>query len=388
MKFKVAFILILVVSSVFAQSELRSRRPLRLSTPQPEEVNKEAYSKIPDEYRSSVENTINRKASMVADAETVNKFNIEIDPKVWTNNCGRGVIYYNGGCWHKYDKDGRLIQFGNEKEFEELIWCNKRKNELIVEFWKDNKIVDNALSNAVKNASANVLRSSNLSNRGSLLSRRMLRRQNERESQGQRQEEIIKERERRRKELESRFKEEERRRQEEAAEEERKKEAAKKVVDAKIDTFLKEYLGVQFGDSIEKFETHKDLLSYDFRIEIKEIPVLKKIKHFDKAMGFSLYGKLYKIIFYCEIDKKYSENSVDQQIEQDLVDIFIQFGFQSDISKGAKALLVDNLTSYDLNYYKNNYNCWRRGVEIIDYRVQKKVDEQEKAKGETFPEAK
>lgn len=159
MKFKISLILILVGSSVFAQIMTRSHRALHSSAPQPGEVNKEAYSKIPDVYRSSMESEINRKASLVADAETVNKFNIEIDPKAWTNNCGRGVIYYNGGCWHKYDKDGRLIQFGNEKEFEELIWCNKRKNELIVEFWKDNKIVDNAFSNAVKNASANVLRS-------------------------------------------------------------------------------------------------------------------------------------------------------------------------------------------------------------------------------------
>lgn len=36
----------------------------------------------------------------------------------------------------------------------------------------------------------------------------------------------------------------------------------------------------------------------------------KRYKLFDKAKGKFVAGKLYLIAFYCEIDKKYSENSV------------------------------------------------------------------------------
>ena len=82
----------------------------------------------------------------------------------------------------------------------------------------------------------------------------------------------------------------------------------KKVADAKIVAFLKEYLNVTFGDDIGRFPVRPE--DKDERIPAvgvcRCIPVVKKFKYLDKAYGRFEDGKLYRVDFYCDIDKKYS----------------------------------------------------------------------------------
>lgn len=101
------------------------------------------------------------------------------------------------------------------------------------------------------------------------------------------------------------------------------------VLDAKINSFLKEYVGAQFGDSIEKFpDPTTGRRRNDSRC--RKIHVLKKFQYFDSAYGVFIDGKLYEIRFYVDVDKKYSVDSMNQRINQTLADIAVTLGLDSD----------------------------------------------------------
>ena len=63
-----------------------------------------------------------RKAQESATREACEKFGVAIEPDGWTNGCGKGVLVFgaDGKCY-KYDRDGRLLRFGNARDFEELV---------------------------------------------------------------------------------------------------------------------------------------------------------------------------------------------------------------------------------------------------------------------------
>lgn len=107
------------------------------------------------------------------------------------------------------------------------------------------------------------------------------------------------------------------------------KEVEQNVIDAKIDAFIKEYLGVQFGDGIDKFPQKMERYGSLMDNRARVIPVLKKFKYFDKAEGLFEDGKLYGVRFYADIDAKYSIDSTNEKINQALADMAVTFGLAS-----------------------------------------------------------
>ena len=61
------------------------------------------------------------------------------------------------------------------------------------------------------------------------------------------------------------------------------KEVEQNVIDTKIDAFLKEYLGVAFGDSIEKYPETIEGRLYWAKNRIRIIPVQKRFQYFSPA---------------------------------------------------------------------------------------------------------
>ena len=116
------------------------------------EAARQACAKIPEEHRKAVESEIGKMAYTEATREAGEKFGLLIVPKDWTNTCGKGVLLGSYMECYKYAPDGRLVQYGNRTNFEELVWCDRRRDELVVQFWNDRAVVDAALSNAVASA--------------------------------------------------------------------------------------------------------------------------------------------------------------------------------------------------------------------------------------------
>lgn len=142
-------------------------------------------------------------------------------------------------------------------------------------------------------------------------------------------------------EAEAVAKEEERKRAE--SEKAAKEAEEKKAVDAKIDAFLKEHLGVQFGDSIDKFSGGEK--------NCRVIPVLKKFKYFNKAYGKFIDGKLYSVLICADIDEKFSVDSTREKIEQAFADLAVTLDLQStafNVTEGTMRLPqgYKNLSSY------------------------------------------
>lgn len=189
----------------------------------------------------------------------------------------------------------------------------------------------------------------------------------------------------------------------------------KKVVDAKIDSFLKEYLGVQFGDSIDKFPEEMEIASFTNLGAIpvpkpRVIPVLKNFKYFDKAYGYFFEGKLYSVNFYVDIEEKYSIDSINPKIDQSIADLAVSLGLVSTAFNGnIPSRDKSNHSSYYFNrFWKDNSsvrgvairpmrmleavpNGFRRyGVGISDnnlrHRLEANVRRKANAEGETLPD--
>ena len=180
------------------------------------------------------------------------------------------------------------------------------------------------------------------------------------------------------------------------------KEVEQNVIDAKINAFIKEYLGVQFGDSIDKFPQKMERYGSHMDSIARQIPVLKKFRYFDKAEGRFEDGKLYGIRFFADIDKKYSIDSTNEQIAQTLADMAVTFGLSSTaFSEHRRGLLGRRQLEAEVysSYYLGKYNgeCapagFRRCGALIEDRKlsQKYRDEKyarERAAGERLPDAK
>ena len=173
------------------------------------------------------------------------------------------------------------------------------------------------------------------------------------------------------------------------------KEVEKNVVDAKIDAFLKEYLGVQFGDSIDKFP---EMIDNRHTME-RVVPVLKKFKYFDKAVARFTHGKLYRVVFIADIDAKYSLDSTNEKMEQVFADLGVTLGLAStafNTKQGAKT--VDNAsknpTSYTLYRHVEPHDWFhfgdirpprgfrRYGASISDYGLEKRLEEEARKRNE------
>ena len=222
--------------------------------------------------------------------------------------------------------------------------------------------------------------------------------------------------------------EEERKRAE--AEKAAKEAEEKKAVDAKIDAFLKEHLGVQFGDSIDKFPGEKQDANPNTRrgallrsrglageptnsADTRNIPVLKKFKYFDKAYGKFFEGKLYRVEFRANIDKKYSFDSTSEKINQAVADLAATLGLESSAFKDEPWHGVDSApshayfrsmtsaprTSYTLDKIFQSYleDVWVYTVSFEDAGLRNRLREEKRkaeaeerrkknAEGETLPD--
>lgn len=150
MRGKIVCALFAVGCCSFGQGLLRCKEsPSRPAVP---EAARQACAKIPEEHREAVGSEIRKMAYTEATREAGEKFGLLIVPDDWTNVCGKGVLLGSYMEYYKYAPDGRLVQYGNRTNFEELVWCDRRRDELVVQFWNDRAIVDAALSNAVASA--------------------------------------------------------------------------------------------------------------------------------------------------------------------------------------------------------------------------------------------
>ena len=131
------------------------------------EAAQQACAKIPEEHREAVGSEIRKMAYTEATREAGEKFGLLIVPDDWTNVCGKGVLLGSYMEYYKYAPDGRLVQYGNRTNFEELVWCDRRRDELVVQFWNDRAVVDAALSNAVASTERAVVNGTRLGGRPS-----------------------------------------------------------------------------------------------------------------------------------------------------------------------------------------------------------------------------
>lgn len=187
----------------------------------------------------------------------------------------------------------------------------------------------------------------------------------------------------------------------EAEREAAKKAEDKKAVDAKIVAFIKEYLGVQFGDSIDKFP---DSITDDSKDRCRAIKLLKKFKYFDKAAGYFYCGQLYGVMLYTDLNEKYSIDSRNEKMFQTIVDLAVTFGIPDTKYDSSR-----NLTSYYLYtkigsvcyglmgdgfdpvfYYSPPKGYMRYGAAIVDKEFVSRLKEEARlkknAEGETLPD--
>lgn len=181
-------------------------------------------------------------------------------------------------------------------------------------------------------------------------------------------------------------------------------EVSQNVIDTKIDAFLKEYLGAQFGDSIDLYPTLINDSNWN-KGRLRYIKVKKPFGYLDKAMGRFEDGKLYSISFVADIDRKYSEDSTNERINQTLADLAVTFGLASDaFARGRRGGLLgvrsdrsgnDARSSYNLSSYNGEISVEgfrRRGAVIENWKLRQKIekdaDARRRAAGEVLPEKK
>ena len=168
------------------------------------------------------------------------------------------------------------------------------------------------------------------------------------------------------------------------------KEVEQNVIDTKIDAFLKEYLGIAFGDSIEQYPQ-----TLDGRKMLRVIPVLKKFQYFDKALASFYDGKLYSVEFFADIDVKYSIDSTNERIDQALADMAVTFGIASDSFNSQMLRLREATSSYFLGKCNDELapkGFRRRGAKITNWKLCQKLKKEKRARecaaGEQLPELK
>ena len=83
-----------------------------------------------------------------------------------------------------------------------------------------------------------------------------------------------------------------------------------KTPDAAVDAFLRDYVGVQFGDDISKIKGFED--------ECYMIPMKKNFHYFTKAACYYRKGKLYRVQIMADIGTEYSQNSTDAQLKKSM----------------------------------------------------------------------
>lgn len=286
MRGKIVCALFAVGCCAFGQGLLRCKEsPSRPAVP---EAARQACAKIPEEHREAVGSEIRKMAYTEATREAGEKFGLLIVPKDWTNTCGKGVLLGSYMEYYKYAPDGRLVQYGNRTNFEELVWCDRRRDELVVQFWNDRAIVDAALSNVV--ASAKRAAVSAVPGRSSLAGLRARRAQKEAE---------------------------------------REEEAKRKVRDERM-VFLPKYrvafkalTGYEMGQKIGE-----EMLGRER--EWKSVKLAKPYRYFTDCTLEVCDGCLYRVSMSFRSDGKYSWKSLEAEAEAVRKDLAGRFGMEEE----------------------------------------------------------
>lgn len=288
MRGKIVCALFAVGCCAFGQGLLRCKgSPSRPAVP---EAARQACAKIPEERREAVESEIREMAYTEATREAGEKFGLLIVPDDWTNVCGKGVLLkrFVGNKFYKYAPDGRLVQYGSRTNFEELVWCDRRRDELVVQFWNDRAIVDSVLSNAV--ASAKRAAVSVVPVRSSLAGLRARRAQKE---------------------------------------EEREEEAKRKVRDErmvllpKYRVAFKALTGYEMGQKIDEEVLGRER-------EWKNVKLAKPYRYFTDCTLKVCDGCLHGVSMSFGLDGKYSRKSLEAEAEAVRKDLAGQFGVEEE----------------------------------------------------------
>lgn len=188
------------------------------------------------------------------------------------------------------------------------------------------------------------------------------------------------------------------------------KEVEQSVIDTKINSFLREYLGVAFGDSIDKYPTAIENNDYLYQ-KCRVVTVLKKFQYFDKALAYFSDGKLYAVSFFADIDEKYSIDSTNERINQTRADLAVTLGLASDafmngsgdplrllrLRRQLRTGMRDDSHRATTRYTLGDCNSFfirapdgfrRIGVTISDGNLLRKIDSDKNARGEQLPEMK
>ena len=341
------------------------RRSLVVDWVEPPE---EIYEKIPEEYQPTLRSKINDLAGKQSAEEASDKFGVLLTPRSWTNGCDKGMIVsiqgdrYRSSLFLKCDRDGKIVRLGELSEFEEFKWRNARRGEIVTNLWNDQKLVEGLLATAVSNDAQKV--ESKRQQRELERLQEQLRKMTERlevesrsnavetvkkDAVGERKDSLdrpvtnnvarksgedVRERKKGRldairmlkpnEEIESHM-------WEEHASAELKAELNKvdfKTCNANIDSFLKEYLAVEFGEGMSRFPKSVAGLTYAI---LRDIPMVKKFKHFDHAIGRFAADKLYEVYLYVDVPRKYSKASAENRINQDINDLITSWGLPKEL---------------------------------------------------------
>ena len=286
MRGKIVCALFAVGCCAFGQGLLRCKgSPSRPAVP---EAARQACAKIPEEHREAVGSEIRKMAYTEATREAGEKFGLLIVPDDWTNVCGKGVLLGSYMEYYKYAPDGRLVQYGSRTNFEELVWCDRRRDELVVQFWNDRAIVDAVLSNAV--ASAKRAAVSVVPVRSSLAGLRARRAQKE---------------------------------------EEREEEAKRKVRDErmvllpKYRVAFKALTGYEMGQKIDEEVLGRER-------EWKNVKLAKPYRYFTDCTLKVCDGCLHGVSMSFGLDGKYSRRSLEAEAEAVRKDLAGQFGVEEE----------------------------------------------------------
>jgi len=159
------------------------------------------------------------------------------------------------------------------------------------------------------------------------------------------------------------------------------------VIDAKTEAFIKEYVGVKFGDDISTIKDDDESNGRNTR----NIKLVKPFRYFDKAyLGFT-DGKLTRIIIEAWVEKKFSLDSVMKRYEEACDDLALTLGYQQNFSlpvrlrRENKRPTVSISKDYVSSTYGNHY------VLKIFFYNQPMVEALRKARnkaGEELPEVK
>jgi len=188
-----------------------------------------------------------------------------------------------------------------------------------------------------------------------------------------------------------------------------------KAPDVAIDDFMREYLGVQFGDDIAKINGFGD---GQYVLQMK-----KKFQYFDHVCGYYKKGKLYRVNIWADIGKEYSKVSADGKLEKSFSDIAETMGLPSAYFAEHRACYVcrspaGNQVVWDCVYDHSSQTIklpyvvksgdmewpytWRYLIDLVDTKLEKSLnsnkvpapkyktpvtDEMRKSRGVPLPDA-